>query len=476
MKLRIFTTFNIVLALVCIAFILASGCAQQVAPSGGPRDSLPPLLVIAKPGDSALNFTGNKIVFTFNEYIQLDNIHDNLLVSPTPKREPVVEAKLKTLTIKIKDTLEENTTYSYNFGKAIKDVNEGNPAKNLTYVFSTGKTLDSLELHGIVLLAETGKADSTLIVMLHRNKDDSAVIKERPRYYAKLDSSGHFQFRNLPAGTFYLYALKDDGGQKKYISKTQLFGFADKPISIGQKNDPVKLYAYLEKDTFGYKPPAKATQPAANAKTEKAKEQDKRLKFTNNLSSGSQDLLSNLEFVFPTRLKKFDSSKLQFLDETFKPIINYTVGLDTSGKKMILSYKWPENTGFSIIVDRDFAEDSLGRKIPRKDTLLFRTLKESDYGKLSIRFNNIDLTKNPVLQLMQSDDMRLNQKITNKDFHLKLFKPGEYQIRVLFDDNNNGIWDPGDFFGKHLQPEKVLAIPKKLTIKANWDNDLTIEL
>jgi hypothetical protein len=476
MKQKIFTAFDIGLALICIGFILVTGCAQQVAPSGGPRDSLPPLLVIAKPGDSALNFTGNKIVFTFNEYIQLDNIHDNLLVSPTPKREPVVEAKLKSLTIKIKDTLEENTTYSYNFGKAIKDVNEGNPAKNLTYVFSTGKVLDSLELHGMVLLAETGKADSTLIVMLHRNKDDSAVIKDRPRYYARLDSSGHYWFRNLPSGTFYLYALKDDGGQKKYISKTQLFGFADKPVIIGKKNDPVTLYAYLEKDTFGYKAPEKNTKPAANVKPEKTKELDKRLKFANNLSSGSQDLLSDLEFIFPNRLKKFDSSKLQFLDETFKPIKNYTVALDSSGKKMALNYKWPENTAFAIIVDKEFAEDSLGRKIPRTDTLLFRTLKESDYGKLSIRFNNIDFTKNPVLQLMQNDDMRFSQKITSKDFHLNLFKPGEYQIRVLFDDNNNGIWDPGDFFGKHLQPERVLSIPKKLTIKANWDNDITIEL
>jgi uncharacterized protein (DUF2141 family) len=455
------------------AIIDFPGCANPIAPFGGPRDSLPPVLLTATPKDSSRNFNGNKIVFYFNEFVQVENAHENLIVSPTPKIEPTVDFKLRTVTIKIKDTLEANTTYSFNFGNAIKDVNEGNIAKNFLYVFSTGPLIDSLELRGRVLLAQTGKADSTLIVMLHRSKDDSALIKERPRYIAKLDSSGRFRFRNLPAGTFYLYALKDEGGQKKYLSKRQLFGFAEKPVTVSNNNLPVTLYAYVEKTE---EKPAASSKPLPAVKTDKNKEPDKRLKFGNNLANGMQDLLGNLEFTFTEPLKKFDSSKVQLTDETFNPISNYTFSRDSTGKKLVLTYKWKENTAYSLIVDKEFAEDSAGRKIPRTDTLKFRTLKETDYGLVHIRFNNLDLGKNPVLQIMQGEEIKFKQKLTSKDFTAPLFKPGEYEIRVLFDDNNNGIWDAGDFFGKHQQPEKVTAIPKKLTVKANWDNDNVIEL
>src|SRR5258706_6828173 len=120
MNRTIFTSF---LALVVIGFFVAAmggGCANPIAPSSGPRDSLPPLLISVTPKDSSENFNAKRVTFSFNEFVQVDNVHDNLIVSPVPKMEPVVESKLRTVTIKIKDTLEENTTYSYNFGNAIK--------------------------------------------------------------------------------------------------------------------------------------------------------------------------------------------------------------------------------------------------------------------------------------------------------------------------------------------------------------------
>src|ERR1044071_5786669 len=134
--------------------VLTTGCANIIPPSGGPRDSLPPVLIKATPVDSARNFTGNRITFTFDEFVDLQNVYQNLIVSPIPKSLPDVEQKLKTITVRLKDTLEPNTTYSLNFGNAIKDYNEGNVLKNFTYIFSTGNTIDSLELKGKVILAE----------------------------------------------------------------------------------------------------------------------------------------------------------------------------------------------------------------------------------------------------------------------------------------------------------------------------------
>ena len=149
--------------------ISSGGCAQIGMPTGGPRDSIPPVLVSASPKIHSTNVTGNKITLTFNEYIELKEVQTNVLISPFPKRQPQIDYKLRTVTVKLKDTLLPNTTYSINFGKAIVDNNEGNPMKDFTFVFSTGNNIDSLTLDGKVLVAETGKADSTLIALLYRN-------------------------------------------------------------------------------------------------------------------------------------------------------------------------------------------------------------------------------------------------------------------------------------------------------------------
>jgi len=124
--------------------VLTVGCANIIPPEGGYRDSIPPLLVKASPEDSSKNFKDTRITITFDEFLaQLDNIRENLIVSPVPKTDPEVEVKLRTVIVKLKDSLESNTTYTLNFGNAIKDMNEGNVAKNFTYIFSTGSTFDS---------------------------------------------------------------------------------------------------------------------------------------------------------------------------------------------------------------------------------------------------------------------------------------------------------------------------------------------
>jgi len=166
-KISFVTATLLAFIVILVMAVGGSGCANIVPPSGGPRDSIPPLLLKTTPGDSTRNFKGNKITFTFDEFIDVDNPSENLLISPSPKSQPVVDHKLNTLTLKIKDTLENNTTYTIQFGRTVKDFNEGNVLQNLVYTFSTGPYIDSLQLKGKVILAETGKIDTTLIVMLH---------------------------------------------------------------------------------------------------------------------------------------------------------------------------------------------------------------------------------------------------------------------------------------------------------------------
>jgi hypothetical protein len=462
--------------------LVQTGCANIVPPSGGPRDSLPPRLVNMRPGDSTRNFTGKRIVAEFDEFVQIDNIQENLLVSPTPKIPPFVESKLRTVTITIKDTLEPNTTYSIDFGNALKDINEGNIYKNFTYLFSTGPALDSMRISGRVIIAESGKTDSTLIVMLHTSADDSAVIKDKPRYVARVQADGSFNFYNLPSDTFHLYALKDEGGQRRYLSKSQLFAFADAPVQTSVTPEPVTLYAYVEPEPDTSKPKTPAAGKTGPGRIrggadKKNAEAENRLRVETNLASNELDLLSNLELRFSTPLKTFDSSKLRFTTEQFEPITNYRITRDTSNKVFTLVHAWTPNTAYNLILDSTFAEDTAGRKPTQIDTLAFRTKKTSEYGLVRLRIMNIDLGRNPVLQFVQSDQVKYSHPMNSREFNAPLFQPGEYDLRILYDENKNGIWDAGEFFGKHRQPEKVQPISRKLTVKANWDNivDITLE-
>lgn len=447
-----------------------SGCANASPPVGGPRDSLPPVLMAARPANISTNFTGKKIILQFNEYVQLQDVTKNLLVTPTPKINPTVEGRLRTVTITLKDTLEPNTTYTIDFGDAIRDVNESNPMRNFSYTFSTGAYIDSLTLSGKVILAENGKTDSTLVAMLYTNGDDSTAYKERARYVTRLDKEGRFQFRNLPDQTFYLYVLKDESGLRRYLNRTQLFGFASKPVKPSSSPEAGTIYAYAEKE-----PPKKTTATRATAGRNAVA--DKRLRLESNLQSGEQDLLKNLEFSFKSAPLKFlDSSKVQFVDENKQPIRNYTFQLDSTRTRITLKHEWKENSLYYLIVDKEFAEDTAGRKPVKNDTLMFRTRKESSYGLIRLRFPNLDLTKNPVLLFVQNDEIVYSHVFTTKAFTAKLFQPGEYELRVLYDTNKNKQWDPGNFFGERRQPEIVVPVNRKLTVKANWDNEVDINL
>lgn len=474
MRNRIIISAFSALALLFATVINGPGCANIVPPQGGPRDTIPPVLIKSNPGDSARNFTGNKIVFTFDEFVDVQDVQGNLLVSPMARINPVVDFKLREITVKLKDSLEANTTYTLDFGKAVKDITEGNIMKNFRYTFSTGPYIDSLELEGSVIMAETAKPDSTMIVMLHSSKDDSAVVKEKPKYIARLDGKGRFHFKNLPGKTFYLYALKDEGGMRRYMNEKQAFAFADKPVDLLAKNEPITLYAYAKKEPA----PAMPTDLGiGSSKPKPGTAADKRLKFQSNLLNNQQDLLGDLALNFETPLKRFDSTGLRlYTDSTYQPVTELSMKTDSLASSITIQTNWKENTLYNLVLDKEFAEDSTGRKLFKTDTISFLTKKKSDYGSLKIRFRKLELEKNPVVQLVNGQGTIKSFPLTATEFNLALFNPGDYEVRILFDDNKNGSWDPGQFFGTKRQPEKVILIGRKVTIKANWTNDYDIDV
>jgi hypothetical protein len=458
---------TILLAITCLLISLGfSSCANIIPPGGGPRDSIAPRLVAAFPKDSALNVSSSNIVLSFDEYITLVNTNENLIISPNPKNMPLVDYKLHNVTIKMRDSLEKNTTYSFNFGRAIKDVNEGNEAKELTYVFSTGNKIDSNHYKGSVFLAETGKPDSTLVVVLHNNNHDSSIQKNKPRYYTKVNGKGYFSFNFLPEGEFSVYVVPNDF-TRKYDDSTKIFAFLNAPILINSNTRTDTLFAYQEFK----KKEAKALTTSTNNTKPKQTAEEKRLKYSANLESGGQqDLLSPLELDFARPLKTWDSTKIILTDSSFKPIIGYKLSIDTNNTKISLEYPWKEKQFFRLIVSKDAVMDTTGTSLSKSDTAKIITKRDAEYGSCRLRFVNLDLSKHPVLQLVVDNKIFDSFPITGKELIRKRFKPGEYDCRILFDTNQNGKWDPGSFHNKK-QPELVKAFTKKLIIRPDRDTD-----
>ena len=467
---------RLILLLLIILFLIQQivvlpGCATIIPPEGGPKDTLPPVLRRADPLDSSLNFTDKTITLSFDEYVDADNAQQEMIISPVPANLPTVTRKLNTVTIKLRDTLEPNTTYSLNFGNTIKDVNEANVMKNFTYTFSTGTYFDSLEFRGNVVLAETGEIDTTLTIMLHKTNLDSAVVNEKPRYIAKTDGRGYFHFINLPPDTFYVYALKDEGRSYRYMDKTQLFAFSDSAAIVAPGTKPLTLYAYASKD------PEESNKTPAASTGRGNRASDKRLKFTTNLSGNEQDLLDKFMFTFETPLKNFDSTKVHFTKDTsYTPVTGYSWEKDSIMKTVKLNYAWQENVMHHILLEKDFATDTLGQQLLKADTVSFKTKEAKDYGKLTLRFRNLDLTKNPVLLFVQNNEIKKSVPLTTTSFSQTLFSPGEYSLRILNDENKNGVWDAGEFFGKRKQPELVKPIQRTINVKANLDNAFDIDV
>ena len=470
-----FLSFLIILSIIQIQVQTLTSCANIIPPSGGPRDSLPPVLIKAEPKDSALNFNAKKITLTFNEYVQLDpQLSQSIITSPNPVQSPYAESHLQTVTVRLKDTLQPNTTYSINFGKAIKDVNEGNPYTNFTYVFSTGNTIADGTLNGSVRLAETGTADSTLIVILHKNLNDSAIKKERPDYYTSLDSGGHFNFRFIAYGKYNVYVLPNDY-TKKYDDSTKTFAFLNDPVTIDStaSQPSILLYAYNE-----FKPSKtgdQSLQPAPSSNKKKTTDTTKTINFSTNLQREIQDLLSDLVISFPKPVAHFDSSKINFTDTSFHTITNYKIVADTSFSKFSLQYPWKEDQYFKLIIQKDAFTDSSGKMLAKNDTLSIKTSSESEYGSIRLQFSNLDLNRNPVLQFVQNGLVIDSFALTQLVFYKKLYKPGDYDMRILYDADKNMTWTPGNFDIKK-QPEIVVRIPRKLTIKQNWDNEVNVNL
>lgn len=193
-----------------IALLSCVSCANRgIGPQGGPKDSLPPVIVKATPENGTLDFKENKIELQFNEYIVLDNPADNVLVSPPQQHPADIRAIGKKIRVEFKEPLRDSTTYTIDFGNAIQDNNEKNPLKDYTFAFTTDGPIDSLEIYGQIINAEDLNPISGITIGIQANLDDSAFSTIPFDRIGRSDEEGEFYIRNIHPGTYRLYALKD---------------------------------------------------------------------------------------------------------------------------------------------------------------------------------------------------------------------------------------------------------------------------
>jgi hypothetical protein len=310
-------------------------------------------------------------------------------------------------------------------------------------------------------------------VVLHKNLNDSAVKKLKPEYYTTMDSIGNFRFRFLETGTYNVYVLPNDY-TKKYDDSTKIFAFYDHPLIVGEGVQSIMLYAYNEY------PPDKnnnsfSEAPVSTSSKKKPVDTTTSIKFMSNSENEPQDLLNDLVINFPKPVAHFDSSKISFMDTNFHAITNYRIIADSSFSSFSLKYPWKENQYFKLIVQKDAFIDSTGKMLAKDDTINIKTNSESAYGSIRLRFSNLDLARNPVLQLIENDRIVDSVALTQTEFYRRLYKPGDYSLRILYDDDKNMSWTPGNFALKR-QPEIAVRIPRRITIKKNWDNEININL
>ncbi len=210
-----------------------SRCAKMGSLTGGVRDEDPPLVLSSTPENYSLNFNRDRIEIAFDEFIVLDNVNQELVVSPPLEEKPDVRLRGKSLIIDVNNELKPNTTYTFNFGESITDNNEGNILRNYEFVFSTGDFLDSLSIGGNLLKAfDLTPPEDPVTVMLYDTIYDSVVFKEIPVYIGKTDEEGLYRINNMKADTFKLFALQDVNNNFLFDLPNEKIAFLDSTVII----------------------------------------------------------------------------------------------------------------------------------------------------------------------------------------------------------------------------------------------------
>nr|WP_321221751.1 Ig-like domain-containing protein [uncultured Psychroserpens sp.] len=523
---------NLLQSLIILIIIsLVISCANRGTPSGGPKDVEAPLIIKSSPENLTTNFKGKEIKIYFDEYVKIKNLQKQLIISPPMDPEPTVTplgTASKYITIIINDTLDDNTTYAFNFGQSIVDNNEENAYDYYRYVFSTGPYIDSLSVKGQILDAENRSPESFVSVMLYEKDStytDSIVYKNKPKYITNtLDSLTTFSIDNIKPGTYKLVALKDDNGNFTFQQDKDKIGFYEgfvtaptdesytiklfkEPINFdikrprqvaGQKiafgfegdyksmeielldNKPEGYTTRITKDPsadtlfYWYKPKLEldSTQFIIKNKTyidtlnHRFRTVDRDSLTIKMLSSGTLGFSDNVEITGTIPFVKFNEEKIQILDKDSLSVA-FNTNYDAFKNVYSLQFDKDQTQQYAIQMLPGALEDFFGNV---NDTLNYsaRTKLYSDYSNIRVTLRN--MTYPVILQLVTEKGVVKYEQFSEEErlFDFRNLTPGNYYLRVVFDTNGNQKWDSGNYL-EQRQAERISYYPEPIDARANWD-------
>lgn len=531
---------NRILLYILFIAAFAIGCAKRGGITGGAKDTIPPFITGSSPANMSTNFKGNEIHIDFNEYIKIKDINKQLIISPPMETAPSIVptgSASKYINIKIKDTLKENTTYSFNFGQSITDNNEGNPYSQFKFVFSTGTYIDSLMLNGRIKDAYTKETDNFVTIMLYEDNEtftDSTIYKQRPRYVTNtLDSMTQFRLENLKEGKYRLIALKDANNNYKYDPKSDKIGFLNQPITVPNdtvyhlelfkeklKFKPVKplqvnsnrLYAGYEgdyrdmkvnvkngagtedipsiitkvkdKDSLNVWLPRKLTDSLKVTVTHRDSIKNFTVKFkevkpsdsltVEALQKGGLHFREKFTLLPSTPLVRIDSTKISLINKD-SVAVKYSYAYDDFKQELVFDFAKAENDKYTFTLMPGALKDFYEKE---NDTLSFKlaTKEYTDYGNLRVSLTNVK--RFPVMLEVLNAKSEIKESFYSEgetEINFDAVLPDKYILRVYYDDNKNKEWDEGNYLLKR-QPEEVIYRPGEIDVRANWDPQETFNL
>nr|WP_315183430.1 Ig-like domain-containing protein [uncultured Flavobacterium sp.] len=523
-----------------LLLLVVIGCAKRGSITGGLKDTIAPVLKTSFPKNFNTNFKGSEIKLTFNEYIKLKDLKKQLIISPPMKNEPLITptTSSKYIDIKINDTLQANTTYSFNFGQSITDNNEGNAYNQFKYIFSTGDYIDSLAIGGRVKDAYNKEVESFVSVMLYEVNDafkDSVVYTDMPRYVTNtLDSLKTFRLENLKAGKYLLVAMKDRNNNNKFNPKTDKIGFNKQFVNVPndtvfelelfQEVLPFKTYKPSQvsgnrllmgydgnlkhpnakpkitlKNNSGVLPtivtqlqkkdslqiwykPLKVDSLAIAVDADKyhqdfslkIKDQKKDSLKITAVQSGTLNFRERFTLETATPLVRFDNSKIK-LTNTAETIVPFTTEYDEFNQLLYFDFKKEPSQKYTFTILPEALTDFYEKS---NDTLVFKTntKSESDYGNLVV---NLEKVKHfPViieLTNAKGEVLASEYSESNSKVDFKYLTPALFTLRAIYDENKNKVYDSGNYLEKK-HSEEVIYFSKEIDVRANWEVEQPFDL
>ncbi|GAA4802800.1 Ig-like domain-containing protein [Olivibacter ginsenosidimutans] len=508
---------------------------------GGPKDSIPPKILKETPPNLSRNFKAKEIIIQFDEFVKLQNEFKEISVTPDMEKLPLYKVKKKSLVITLPDSLEEKTTYTINFGKAIGDFNEGNPLLNYSYVFATGDEIDSLNISGTVTNALTLEKEKEVNVLLIPTRQDTIWGKRKANIFASTDSSGNFKLKNLKEDTYRIYALKEKNNDRIFNGTDEEVAFLVDSFHLNKDTSGIQLAVSqpvpknfrlldrkIEKNgtiNFLFNRPLqqanlKIVVPEAldknkiiNYSTErdsasmwltamdfdslkvhimeqdtlldstvirrgKNEKYDRDLIITDNISGQKVNKINHLILYSTAPIKSANKQNIVLKEDSI-PRNNYQLTPDTSNnRRYLIRYNWRPKRNYEITFKEDAFQGYFGEK-SKEVTRKFTLDETENFGDIILKITVPDSLENHYLVQItneKKDQLILTRPITKSErLTFKQLPGGKYLIRIVYDTNNNGKWDPADIENR-IQPEKIWYHDKPITVRPNWEQEEPINV